>query len=457
MIGGIRVESRKEFIQANWTIRRPASPVKVYIPLSFQQGPAAVPCVDAGSHVRIGQKIAEPSHPLSVAVHASISGKVTTIDSFPHPLKGEAEAIEIQGDGRNEKMPEIGEERRGWESLSAEKLLDILQDSGIVELNVSMEPLHRKILKSRGSKVHTLILNGCESEPYVTSDFALMMSHPVEILKGAEILRTLFHAERIVIAIQDNKLEAAELLKSKVYFLKWGHTAVKVLPSLYPQGDEIPLIHALFGRKGKVFLSAEEAGVRIQNVATAFAIYEAVAWQKPLYERAVTVGGECVVKPQNVWIRIGTSFEDAIKTCRGLLREPRKVLMNGPMRGIAAANLHVPILPGTQAVLALPKEVVIPEEVEPCIRCNRCVDACPVEISPVMISLAAEEDRLDIARSWGVEYCVECGNCSYVCPAKRPMTELIHYARSHIEQPKDYSFSSLPSPALSGVEALNRR
>ena len=166
-------------------------------------------------------------------------------------------------------------------------------------------------------------------------------------------------------------------------------------------------------------------------MATAYAVYEAVVMQKPLYERVVTVGGECLVESRNLWLRIGTSLRDSIKACRGLLREPRKVLMGGPMSGEAQSSLEVPVLKGTKAVLALPKEVARPEEVAPCIRCGRCVDACPVEISPALITLAAEADDFEMARGYGVDFCIECGNCSYVCPSKRPMLELLCYAASH--------------------------
>ena len=172
---------------------------------------------------------------------------------------------------------------------------------------------------------------------------------------------------------------------------------------------------------------------QVYNAAAAFSVYEAVALQKPFYERPVTVGGECVTQPRNLWARIGTEFGDLVKACRGLLREPRKVVMNGPMRGTAQSSLEVPVIPGTQGILALPKEAAKPAPPEACTRCGRCLEVCPVEISPAMITLAAENDFFELAEEYGVGECIECGNCAYVCPSKRPMVELIRYAESNLQ------------------------
>jgi len=466
MIGGIHLDGKKEATLISWAIRRSHPPAKVYIPLLQCEGQDTMPCVQPGARVRVGEKIAEPQSPSSVALHASVSGEVTAIGPFPHPLLGESQAIEIHSDGRDEKISVIGLERPGWNQLSPEEIGLILQDLGVVELSDGMAPVHSgrypgqargiwsstcpglqapggwrpegssldtPLAKPHHARTHTLILNGCESEPYLTSDQVLMMSHPLEILKGAEILRRFFAADRVIIALEDNKREVAELLKSKIYFLKWKHVEVKTVPSLYPQEAAIPLTRQLLQTDLASLFLNRGAGACVFNVATAFAAYEAVVLQKPLYERVVTVGGECVVEPKNLWVRLGTSFEDALKTCRGLLREPQKVLMNGPMKGIAQESLRVPVMKATRAVLALPKEITSQEEVQPCIRCGLCVEACPVEISPAMITLAAEKDLFDLAGKWGAEFCIECGNCSYVCPAKRPMIELIHHARCYLD------------------------
>ena len=374
MMQGLRLELKKEASLIGWTIRRPNPPSKVRIFLEQTAGAVCRPCVKKGDTVRVGQKIGEPASPHSPAIHASVSGQVSAIQFFVHPRGGESEAIEIQSDSKDEKWPGVGEERKNWESLVPEELRKIFQECGL-------KPSRRK-------KARTVILNGCESEPYVTSAHALMMSHPLEILKGAEIFRKALSADRFLFVTEDNKLEAAELLKSKIYFLKWEQIETRVLPALYPQDHETVLI--------RQFQDPDGAEPEILDVAGAYAVWEAVVRQKPFYERAVTVGGECVIEPKNFWARTGTDLETLFKNAKGLLRQPERVVMGGPMRGHAQTFLDSPILKETPAVLALPREVArIRGDEEPCIRCGRCVEVCPSGISPVMITLDRKSTRLN--------------------------------------------------------------
>ena len=435
---GIRLEGKKEASLLDGVIRRLPPPNKVRISLNQISENAATPCVQVGDTVRVGEKIAAPAGPDSVALHASISGKVTAITRFPDPLHGQSEAVEIQSDQRDERLPEIGRERAGWQNQSAEEWFAIFKNSGLVELDPTGEPLHRKFLNAANAGVGTLILNACEPEPYVTSGYALAMAHPVEILKGAEILRRAARAEQVGIAVEENKLELAELFKSKIYFLKWKDFRVEMLPPLFPVGDPQILVRELAKKNSANLANFKDAVVT--QISTAFSVNEAMIFQKPLYERVVTIAGECVAQPKNLWARVGTSFGDLIKSCRGLLREPRKIVMGGPMKGIAQLDLETPIVKSTDAVLAIPKEVAKPEEVEPCIRCSRCVEACPVEISPAMITLAAERDLFNVVQEYGVEFCIECGNCAYVCPAKRPMVELIRYGARGVASLQEKAF-----------------
>jgi len=419
--GGLKLDGKKEATTVPWTIARPDPPRRVRIPLGEDHdGRSFTPLVQMGDRVRLGQKLAEPRGNGSVAIHASVSGEVAKIGTFPHPFLGESEAIEIVSDGKDERIPEIGRERPRWESLGPSETIKILGESGVAQL----DPLLR-------SPVDTVILNGCESEPYLTSGYSLMMSHPMEILKGGEILRQALRAQECIIALEDNKEEVAELLKSKIFLHSRANIRVEVPPARYPQEEESLLIRELLGRHLTRGRLGAEVGVAVFNVAEAFAAYEAVALQKPFYERAVTIGGECVAQPQNVWLRIGTLVEDAVKCARGFLRPPEKVILGGPMKGFAIDTLEVPLLKETPGILGLPREVARPETIEPCIRCGRCVESCPVFISPAMITLAAEKELFDLAEEHGASLCIECGNCSYVCPAKRPMVELIQYANAH--------------------------
>ncbi|MBI3307071.1 MAG: RnfABCDGE type electron transport complex subunit C [Candidatus Omnitrophica bacterium] len=440
MRGGLCLNDKKETTLITWTIHRPRPAQKVRIPLMQSQGVFSSPCVEIGTHVKAGQKIAIPKHPDAVALHASLSGEVTAVSAFSHPLHHISRAIEITSDGRDETLTGVGKERNGWEALAPEETLALFQDSGLVDL-ADGQSLHAKIRAAQSQrKIHTLVLNGCESEPYLTADHALMMSHPVEILKGAEILRHVLGAERVIIAVEDNKLEPAELLKSKIYFLKWKDFDVAIFPTRYPQEDEDLLVQAVMLSEAKhlragilrPFVPQNDGGTLVFSVAASFAVYEAVALQKPLYERVVTVGGECVMEPKNIYARLGTSFDDCFKSVRGLLRTPGAVIMGGPMRGISQESTDVPVIAETRAILALPKELTEKGEIEACIRCGRCVEVCPPAISPATISIAVEKNIFEFITKEDVNLCTLCGLCAYVCPAQRPMTELMLEAKHHV-------------------------
>jgi len=369
--------------------------------------------------VQAGQKIAEPQGPEGVSLHAGMAGTVESIAFFQDATGKERKMIEIRRQGEPKAIPPT-ETRKGWAEIPAEELLKIFQGSGLVTTDSLMEPVHAKLWRHAGAR--TVIINGCEPEPYITCEQVLTMSHALEILKGAELLKKALGAEQILFAFESQNLEMIELIKSKIYFLKWEHVEVRTVPTLYPQGLESTLLQAWFPRN-------EDKAV-VFPASTAFAAYEAVVQQKPFYERVVTVGGECVVEPRSLWLPLGISFHDAIHTCKGVMREPQKILMNGPMAGTAQSTAEIAVMAGTSAILALPKEVAKEELAEPCIRCNLCVDHCPVSLSPVMITLAAEQKEFSAAEEWNVKDCIECGNCAYVCPSKRPMLELIRLARA---------------------------
>lgn len=410
---GIRLERKKEASLLNWNLKRPYPPEKLHIPIPL----FAEPCVQARTAVVIGQKIAEPRGPEGVSVHAGMSGTVERIVRLPDALGRESLMIEVRKQGEPKAAPSL-EIRKGWEQIPAEELPKIFQHSGLVTTDPHMEPVHSKLQRHAGAR--TIIINGCEPEPYITCEQVLVMSHALEVLRGAELLKRTLGAEKIFFALESCNLEMIELIKSKIYFLKWEHAEVRTVPALYPQGLESTLLQAWF--------PGEEEKAVVFPASTAFAVYEAVAQKKPFYERVVTVGGECVVEPRSLWLPVGISFHDAIHACKGVMREPQKTLMGGPMAGTAQRTSEVPVMAGTRAILALSKEVAKEEPGEPCIRCNRCVDLCPVSLSPAMITLAAERKEFSVAKEWNAADCIECGNCAYVCPSKRPMLELIRSA-----------------------------
>lgn len=414
MIQGIRLEGKKEATLLVWTLKRLDPPKKVRIPLRQSADVFSKARVSPGDKIRTGEVLADPANPQSVFIHSSVTGTVTAITLVPHPFLGAVEAVEIETALHEQKTVEFGIERKQWEQLSSEELLKLFQESGLLDMEPDMTPVHA--LASR--KVKTLILNACEPEPYQTCEHALMMSHSPEILKGGEILRKACGAERLLVVIQDDKLEVAETIKSKIFLSKWKHVEIEIVPTLYPHGKESMIRRKYAKESASIF-----------NVATAYAVYEAVVNQKPFIERVVTVGGECVLEPKNIWARVGMDFEAAIKSGKGFLRPPGKVIMGGPMAGIAQENLEAPVTAGVQAVLALPEELTRPRTEESCIRSGECVTVCPVEIHPAFITLAVEQGQMDLARDYGVDACIECGNCTYICPSKRPMADLLRLGK----------------------------
>lgn len=410
---GVQLERKKDASLLNWNLKRPYPPEKIRVRIP----PCAVSCVCPGDKIEVGQKIADPVGAEGASVHAGLAGTVEKIeDSGSGPV-----TVEIRRHGEPKALPAF-EPRKGWEELPSKDLPAIFRNAGLVLTDPSEEPVTARLARCAGAR--TVLVNACEPEPYITCEQVLTMSHAVEILRGAELLRKACGAEKILFAAESSNLEMIELIKSKIYFLKWDHVEVRTVPPVYPQGLEATLLRAWFpggSREAVVF-----------PASTAFAAYEAVALQKPFYERVVTVGGECTVEPRSLWLLQGLSLQDAIRTCKGTMREPKAVLLGGPMKGRAQEALDGSLTPGSSAVLALPPEVVWAGVSEPCIRCNRCVDHCPVALSPVTITLAAERKEFAIAREWHALDCIECGNCSYVCPSKRPMAELLCLARKGV-------------------------
>jgi electron transport complex protein RnfC len=454
MVKTISLEGKKESSLNPWTIKRLKYPARVSIPLRQTLDHSSIPCVKIGDHVRVGQKIAEPDDVHSVAVHASLSGKIKGIETKPHLLFGSSVCIDIESDEKIEKFDFIGSERPGWSAFSEAEILQQFQNDGLVEMDEDLFALHQKINIIKETDIHTLVIDICEAEPYVTADHALAMSHPVEILKGAEILRKLINAEKVVFVVQDDKFEVSELLKSKIYFLKWSNYKVHTIPTKYPLGLLVPMMKSVFNENlipSLISLSRKnpqdslpirqtkalaEKGYAHHFMATVFAVYESIVMQKPLYERAMTLSGECVIEPKNVWAPLGYLFKDIIKEAKGFMREPGEILMGGPMQGRKVSHLDFPVLKATKSLLGLPKELTQKKAEEACNHCGDCVDYCPAEISPVMITLAAEKKLFKEAQDWGVEACIECGLCTYVCPANRPMANLLKFAKQNLRQGK---------------------
>lgn len=404
-------------------------PAVVTIPLKQHKGEPAKPLVKKGDSVLLGQKIADASGVDSAAVHASVSGEVISIGRFPHPELGLADAIQIKNNGK--EMP-YGAARSERDSAKKEddELLGIVEEAGLIDFDREGTPLAAKLNSARARQTQTLIVDACESEPFITSLHIMMVAKPSEILRGILLAQRLSGASNTIVAIGENKLDALEVLGSKLYSFNTKEIVLRKVPVRYPQEGTQKLVSEIArGSNGRLRKALAEK-VLILNMATCFALCEAVYSGKPLYERVITVAGQSVAKPRNLLVRIGTSLENVLAECGGTLRAPLKVLTGGPMNGRAQVNLAAPVTKQTSALLALAGELRYPGAAAPCIRCGACADVCPSELEPAIITLATEQDEFETVRDFRVSECIECGNCTYICPSNRPMASLLEYAKS---------------------------
>lgn len=426
--GGIRPNANKDLTKDK-PIKVASIPKEVIIPLSQHVGVSCQPRVEVGDRVKVGTKIGESDQYLSSPIHASISGTVKKIEDLPHPVIGMSPAIVIESDGKDEKDSSIGEETT-IEGLSPDEVRQIVRDAGIVGLGGGAFPTHVKLNLPKDKPIDSFILNGAECEPYLTCDHRMMIEYPDEIIQGINIIMMTLGARNGYIGIEQNLQDAIELMEAKIR----GDRRLKVigLSVKYPQGAEKQLIKVILNREVPSGGLPYEVGVVVHNIGTILAVYEAVRFGKPLYERVITVCGSPIRDPQNLRVRIGTPFSHLIDECGGLSRKPLKIVMGGPMMGLSQCDLRVPVVKGTSGVIFLAEDEVTISRDWPCIRCGKCVDVCPIRLVPSQICLAAEKEDFGMAERYGVLDCIECGACAYICPAKRPLVHLIQFAKSQL-------------------------
>lgn len=401
-------------------------PGKVILPVRQHIGAPSVPIVKKGDTVKKGQLIASASGPVSSNVHATISGTVVDVSEQPHPSLGKCLAITIENDGLDEWEEGLPAERR-WEDLSREEMLEIIKNAGIVGLGGATFPVHIKLNPPKDNPIDTLIINAAECEPFLTADHRIMLEDTERIVTGILILKKILGVDRVIVGIEDNKMNAVKTMSDALTEQK---VEVAAVPTRYPHGSEKMLIKTLLNREvpsGKLPLSV---GVVVQNVGTAMAICDAVRNGIPLIERVVTVSGSAIQEPKNLRLRIGTSFATAIEQCGGLKSAPKKLIMGGPFMGMTQYTTEVPIIKGTNGILAFTEEEINAGPESPCIRCGRCVEGCPMGLNPSMLSILGQKDWIDEAvNEYHLLDCMECGCCSFICPAKRKIVHYIRYAK----------------------------
>lgn len=394
--------------------------------MSQHIGAPCSPLVKVGDAVKLGQKIGDGEGVCS-PVHAPVSGTVTAVEQMTVPGGRQCVCVAIENDGKDTPDPSI-KPRTTHKGMSAAELADIVREAGICGMGGAAYPTNSKILSTAG-KTETLLINACECEPYITSDDTVMCTWPEKVILGARIVADVIGAKHTVIAVEDNKPEAVEALRSKL----GGNEdiEVRVLPTRYPQGAKKQLILAVTGRE---VAPGARTGA-LFNVTTIYSICRAVYEGLPLTEKVVTVTGEGANEPKNVIVRIGTPLEELLKFAGGMKEETCKVVCGGPMMGTAQGDLSVPVVKGTNAVLCLTDSAPAAEN-PTCIRCGKCIKACPMGLQPLQLYRYVNAGMKDELERFNLEDCMECGCCSYVCPGRLPLVETFKAGKKLLKEGK---------------------
>ena len=394
-------------------------------------GAPATPAVAVGDKVKVGQVIGEPSGFISAYVHSPVSGTVKAVAPKANLLGNMVVHvdIEVEGDEWMEDIDRTGDIVREI-TLDREQILERIRKCGVVGLGGATFPTHVKLSPPPGKKADILILNGAECEPYLTSDYRIMLERGEEIVIGAEIMKLVLGVPRVVIGIEENKPEAIENLGKIVRF----HEGIEVmaLKKRYPQGGEKQLINAVTGRQVPSMALPIDAGAVVQNVGTSLAVYEAVQKNKPLIDNVLTVTGECCPRQRNLRVRVGTPLSFILEQSGGIPENAVKIISGGPMMGWAVSNIEATTVKSTSSLLCLTAEQTMRKEEGNCIRCGKCVDACPMGLEPYLLNRLARARKLDELEQNAVYDCIECGCCLYSCPAHIPLLDTIRVYKREV-------------------------
>lgn len=398
-------------------------------PMSQHIGAPATPLVAKGDQVLAGQKIGEASGFISANVICSVSGTVKAIEPRRVANGTTVNSIVVENDGEYRTVEGLGTDRDPA-SLTKQEIREIIKEAGIVGLGGAGFPTHVKLTPKDENAIEYILVNGAECEPYLTSDYRMMLEEPEKIVGGLKVILQLFDHAKGVIGIEDNKPEAI----AKLTELVKDEPRISVCPLMtkYPQGGERSLINAITGRKVNSSMLPADAGCIVDNIDTVIAVYMAVCKTTPLMRRIVTVTGDAITNPQNYNVKIGTNFQELVEAAGGFKEDPEKLIAGGPMMGMALFTLDIPVTKTCSALTCFTRDEVAQHESSPCIRCGKCVSACPSHIVPVMMMKSAlKGDCEGFEKVNGME-CMECGSCTYACPAKRQLTQAFKEMRKTV-------------------------
>lgn len=427
--GGVHPPENK--LSAEQAIEVLPVPKTVTIPISQHIGAPATVVVQKNDQVKVGQVIAKSSGFVSANIHSSVSGKVTKVDAVMDSsgYRRQSVVIQVEGDEWEETIIKDGALKRNFD-LTSEEIIKKVGEAGIVGLGGATFPSQVKLSVPKGMKAEVLIINGVECEPYLTSDHRLMLEKAEEMLVGVKILMKALNVDKAIVGIENNKKDAIDHLEK--LSKEFEGISIQPLKVMYPQGGEKQLIKAVINREVPSGGLPIAVGAVVHNVGTAFAVYEAVQKNKPLFERVVTVTGKSVKKPSNFLVRVGTSVNELIEAAGGLPEDTGKVISGGPMMGKALSITDVPVTKGTSGVLILPEGESRRGKVMDCIRCSKCVGVCPMGLEPYLLMPLVEKAIYDRAEKEKVMDCIECGSCSYTCPSFRPLLDYIRLGKAEV-------------------------
>ena len=432
--GGIHPPYRKEYTEKK-ALERAKSPKVVYIPLQQHIGASATPIVKVGDEVKLGQKIGEKQGFVSSNVHSSVSGKVIGIEEHELP-GGRGLCIVVENDFK-EELHESVKPKGNLENLSKEDIISIITEAGIVGMGGAAFPTHIKTSPPSDNQIDAVILNGAECETYLTADHRLMLENPEDVVFGLKILMKSLNVSKGYIGIEVNKLDALESIKKEAQ--KYSDIQVIPLKVKYPQGAEKQLIYACTGKEVPSGGLPMDVGVVVNNVATAAQIAQTIKTGMPLVERITTVTGSCIKEPKNLIVKVGTLVFEVIQQCGGIKEDKNlgKVVIGGPMTGIAQYTMDIPVNKGESGILLLDEKESHKQKPQNCIRCGKCVDVCPAFLQPLYISAYSLKNDFESCEKYRVLDCIECGSCSFVCPSARPLLQSCINAKREIVAKKE--------------------
>lgn len=434
-IGGIHPDENK--LSNDAVTQQAPLPKQAVFPMSQHIGAPAKPVVKKGDKVKVGTLIAEAGGFISAPIHSSVSGTVFKVDNAIHAsgYLQPAIIINVEGDEWEETIDRSTklETLEQHPELTPEEIVNRIKAAGVVGMGGACFPTFVKLCPPPGAKPECVIINGVECEPYITSDYRLMMEKGDELIEGVKILMAGAKVNKGFIGIEDNKPAAIELLANKLQEKGIDNIEVVPLAKKYPQGGEKQLVDAVIGRQVPAPPAIPvNVGAIVQNAGTAVAVYEAVMKHKPLFERYTTVTGKKLAKPSNFLVRMGTSFGELIDLCGGLPEGENKVLAGGPMMGKAVNSLDVPVGKGQNAVTILTDDDAHRQAAQPCIRCAKCVSACPMGLEPFLLATGSALKKWDLLEKEMITSCIECGSCQFTCPAHRPMLDNIRLGKQTV-------------------------